>query len=129
MPSSRLKKLYKNLKHKYRLVIYNETTFETEYNLFLSKLNVILLFSTFLLAGMILSICLISFTSVKYYLPGFGEEAVRKQLREVMAETEELRKRAKQNDLWVENVKQVLSGQIPASKIHVNEPTQSDTAQ
>jgi hypothetical protein len=127
MPSAKLKKIYKNLKHKYRLVIYNETTFETEYNLFLSKLNVILLFSTFLLAGMILSICLISFTSVKYYLPGFGEEAVRKQLREVMTETEELRKRAKQNDLWVENVKQVLSGKIPASKIHINEAAKTDS--
>lgn len=127
MPSSRIKKIYTNLKYKYRLVIYNETTFETEYNLYLSKLNVILLFSTLLLLGMLVSICLISFTSVKYYLPGFGEEAVRKQLREVMVETEKLKKNAKNNELWVENIKQVLSGKIPASKIQINEPIISDT--
>lgn len=129
MPSSRIKKIYTNLKHKYRLVIYNETTFETEYNLYLSKLNVILLFSTLLLVGMLLSILLISFTSVKYYLPGFGEEAIRKQLREVMSETEELRKNAKQNELWVENIKEVLSGKIPASKIHIEELIKTDSVQ
>lgn len=128
MPSSRIKKIYSNLKHKYRLVIYNETTFETEYNLYLSKLNVILLFSTLLLLGMLVSVSLISFTSLKYYLPGFGEEAVRKQLREVMIETEELRKRSKQNELYIENVKQVLSGNIPSSKIHINEPIKTDTS-
>jgi hypothetical protein len=127
MPSSRIKKIYTNLKYKYRLVIYNETTFETEYNLYLSKLNVILLFSTLLLVGMLLSICLISFTSVKYYLPGFGEEAVRKQLREVMAETDELRKSAKQNELYLENIKQVLTGKIPASKIHIEEEINIDS--
>mgnify|MGYP001012310933 CR=1 FL=1 len=127
MPSSRLKKLYKNLKYKYRLVIYNESTFDTEYSLYLSKLNVILLFCTLFMIGMILTFMLISFTSIKYYLPGFGEEGVRKQLREVMAESEELKRRAKDNELWVENIKQVLSGKIPASKIQVNEPIKSDS--
>jgi len=77
--------------------------------------------------GMILTFMLISFTSIKYYLPGFGEEGVRKQLREVMAESEELKRRAKDNELWVENIKQVLSGKIPASKIQVNEPIKSDS--
>lgn len=127
MPSSRLKKIYKNLKYKYRLVIYNESTFETEYSLYLSKLNVILLFSTLLIVGMLFSVLLISFTSVKYYLPGFGEAAVRKQLREVMAESEELRRRAKENDLWVENIKQVLSGKLPPNKIHIDEPIKTDS--
>ncbi len=117
MASSRLKKIYKNLKYKYRLVIYNESTFETEYSLYLSKLNVLLLASTVLVVGMLISILLISFTSLKYYMPGIGEDAMRKQLRDLVQETDELRRKTKENDLWVENIKQVLKGEIPANKI------------
>ncbi|MFN5848556.1 MAG: hypothetical protein ACK43K_08700 [Chitinophagales bacterium] len=117
MASSRLKKIYKNLKYKYRLVIYNESTFETEYSLYLSKLNVLLLASTVLVVGMLISILLISFTSLKYYMPVFGDDAMRKQLRDLVKETDELRRKTKENDLWVENIKQVLKGEIPANKI------------
>jgi len=128
MPSSRLKKLYKNLKYKYRLVIYNESTFETEYSLYLSKLNVLLLASTVLVIGMIISILLISFTSLKYYMPGMGEDAMRKQMRDLMHDTDELRRKTKENDLWVENIKQVLKGEIPANKIQIKDTIKVDSA-
>lgn len=127
MPTSRLKKIYKNLKYKYRLVIYNESTYETEYSLYLSKLNVLLLLSTILVLGMLFSVMLISFTSLKYYMPGMGEDALRRQLRDLVSETDELRRRTKENDLWVENIKQVLSGDIPSNKILIKEPLKLDT--
>ena len=127
MPSSRLKKIYKNLKYKYRLVIYNESTFETEYSLYLSKLNVLLLASTVLVIGMVLSILLISFTSLKYYMPGMGDDAMRKQMRDLMNETDELRRKTKENDLWVENIKQVLKGEIPANKIQIKDTIKTNT--
>ncbi|MBL7789136.1 MAG: hypothetical protein JNL75_04810 [Chitinophagales bacterium] len=129
MTTSRLKKIYKNLKYKYRLVIYNESTFETEYSLYLSKLNVLLLASTVLVIGMLLSILLISFTSLKYYMPGIGEDAMRKQLRDLVQETDELRRKTKENDLWVENIKQVLKGEIPANKIQLQENEAIDSNQ
>ena len=127
MPSSRLKKIYKNLKYKYRLVIYNESTFETEYSLYLSKLNVLLLASTVLVVGMMLSILLISFTSLKYYIPGMGDDAMRKQMRDLINETDELRRKTKENDLWVENIKQVLKGEIPANKIQIKDTIKTNT--
>jgi|694.fasta_scaffold01839_7 hypothetical protein len=121
MSSSRLKKIYKNLKYKYRLVIYNESTFETEYSLYLSKLNVLLLASTVLVIGMLISISLLLFTSLKYYMPGMGEDALRKQMRDLMQETDDLRRQTKENELWVENIKQVLKGEISANKIQVKD--------
>ena len=54
-------------------------------------------------------------------MPGIGEDAMRKQLRDMMVETEELRKKTKENDMWVENIKQVLKGDIPASKIQIKD--------
>jgi hypothetical protein len=124
----KLKKIYKNLKYKYRLVIYNETTFETEYSFYLSQLNVILALCTLLLLGMLLSLAVVTYTPLKYYMPGFGEVGVRKQLRELVAETESLKRKAKENDLWAENIKQVLSGKLPASKINTDETMPVDSS-
>jgi hypothetical protein len=128
MPSKRLKKIYKNLKYKYRLVIYNESTLDTEYSFFLSQLNVILALCSLLLIGMLLSFLIITFTPVKYYLPGFGEAGVRKQLRELMVETEKLKAKQRENDLWTENIRQVLSGEIPSDKIHIQEVMPNDSS-
>lgn len=50
-------------------------------------------------------------------MPGIGEDAMRKQLRDLVQETDELRRRTKENDLWVQNIKQVLKGEIPVNKI------------
>lgn len=60
-------------------------------------------------------------------MPGMGEDALRRQLRDLVSETDELRRRTKENDLWVENIKQVLSGDIPSNKILIKEPLKLDT--
>lgn len=60
-------------------------------------------------------------------MPGMGDDALRRQLRDLVSETEDLRKRTKENDLWVENIKQVLSGEIPANKILIKEELKIDS--
>lgn len=77
---------------------------------------------------MLLSFLIITYTPVKYYLPGFGEAGVRKQLRELMVETEKLKAKQRENDLWTENIRQVLSGEIPSDKIHIQEVMPNDSS-
>jgi hypothetical protein len=50
-----------------------------------------------------------------------GEDALRKQMRDLMQETDDLRRQTKENELWVENIKQVLKGEISANKIQVKD--------
>jgi len=61
-------------------------------------------------------------------MPGIGEDAMRKQLRDLVQETDELRKKTKENDLWVENIKQVLKGEIPANKIQRQDTLKIDSS-
>jgi hypothetical protein len=61
-------------------------------------------------------------------MPGIGEDALRKQLRDLVQETDELRKKTKENDLWVENIKQVLKGEIPANKIQRQDTLKIDSS-
>jgi hypothetical protein len=61
-------------------------------------------------------------------MPGMGEDAMRKQMRDLMHDTDELRRKTKENDLWVENIKQVLKGEIPANKIQIKDTIKVDSA-
>lgn len=120
MASDRIKKLFKNLKYKYRFVVYNETTFETEYSFLLSKLNVMLLFSFLTLVSLVFSMLLITYSPLKYYMPGYGDLGLRKQLREVVAESDDLKQKLQDNEKWAENIKKVLKGDLESSKLDID---------
>ena len=62
----------KRLRNRYRLVVMNEDTYEEVVKFRLSRLSVyIVLSSTFVLLT-VLTVELIVFTPIKYYLPGVG---------------------------------------------------------
>ena len=65
------------LLNQYRLVVLNESTYEERLSYKLSRLNIFLFL--FLIATLIIisTICLIAFTSIKEYIPGYDSTALR----------------------------------------------------
>ncbi len=51
-------------------------------------------------------------------MPGYGDAVVRKQLRELIHETEIMKNEIEQNELWAKQIKEVLKGEIPIDKIY-----------
>ncbi len=64
------KRLISRLRHKYRLVIMNDATFEEKASLTLTKLNVFMLLSSVLVLFFGLSFYLLGYTALREYLPG-----------------------------------------------------------
>lgn len=115
------KSLFKNLKYKYRLVIINESTFETKYSLMLSMLNLLLLASTIFLFSFLFTILLVSTTSLKYYVPGLMPGGQKSQLRELLIESEKVSKQAEGHERWAENIRKVLKGDVNSSVLEYKE--------
>ncbi len=69
--SEKNKKWYNKLRAKYRLVIFNEITFEERLSFRLTRLNVLSILFGVGVIFMILTFVLISNTSVKEYIPGY----------------------------------------------------------
>ena len=68
------------LKDKFRLIIYNDQTFEEVWYLRLSKLNYIALFTSvfiFLIAGVF---ALIAFTGIREFIPGYPDGHIRRTI-------------------------------------------------
>ena len=65
------------LLNQYRLVVLNESTYEERLSYKLSRLNIFLFFSLIATLIIISTICLIAFTSIKEYIPGYDSTALR----------------------------------------------------
>lgn len=103
---------FKRLTNRYRLVIMNDHTYEELVYFKITRLGVYVLscFIFVLLVG--LTTAMISFTPLKYYIPGYGSIEDRRDLVKLKLRTDSLEKVVRQREAYWQNVKNVLSGKI-----------------
>lgn len=104
------KKWIDRFRHKYRLVIMQEDTFEEKLSFRLSRLNVFTfaaLLAVFLIAS---TIYLIAYTPLKQYIPGYSDIELRESLYEQIKRTDSLERVVEARNAYVHNLKNVLEG-------------------
>jgi hypothetical protein len=105
----------KRLRNRYRLVVMNEDTYEEVVKFRLSRLSVYIALSSIFVLLTILTVALIIFTPVKYYLPGVGYGDARqiKEYKQLKIRTDSMENALKDNQQYIDNVKKVLQGNVP----------------
>jgi hypothetical protein len=100
----------KRLRNRYRLLVMNDDTYEEVVTFKLSRLSVyIMLCSIFvLLVG--LTVALMVFTDIKYYLPGNDEVKIGREYKQLKYRTDSLERQVILNAQYLEDIKKVLSG-------------------
>ena len=68
---------FKNLNAPYRMVFINENSLEEVASFHLTKKSLYTLFSTIFLVTILATVTVLLFTPLKYYIPGYGSNAVR----------------------------------------------------
>ncbi len=107
----------KRLRNRYRLVIMNDDTFEEVITFKLTRLSVYVTFSTIFVLLVGLTVALITFTNLKYYLPGYGTQSQRRELIQYKARIDSLEKSMQFKDQYLENLKKVLSGNMKSTAL------------
>ena len=105
----------KRLRNRYRLVVMNEDTYEEVVKFRLSRLSVYIALSTLFVVLVGLTIALIVFTPLKYYLPGVGYGNA-KQIREYKAlkiRTDSMENALRYKQQYFDNLQKVLQGTVP----------------
>ncbi len=102
----------KRLRNRYRLVVMNDDTYEEVVTFKLSRMSVYITFSTIFVLLVGLTVALITFTNLKYYLPGYGTQSQRKELILYKTKIDSLEKAMLYKDQYLENLKNVLSGDV-----------------
>ena len=104
----------KRLRNRYRLVVMNEDTYEEVVKFKLSRLSVYISLSTLFVVLVGLTIALIVFTPLKYYLPGVGYGNAR-QMREYKSlkiRTDSMENALKYKQQYYDDLQKVLQGTV-----------------
>jgi Sec-independent protein translocase protein TatA len=114
MPLPDVNSTLKRLRNHYRLVIMNEDTFEEVVKFKLTRLSVYVVLSTIFILLICLTVALIVFTPLKYYLPGTGMGTAKevKEYRNLKIRTDSMEEALKYQDTYLKNIEKVLQGKV-----------------
>ncbi len=102
----------KRLRNRYRLVVMNDDTYEEVVTFKLSRLSVYIALSTIFVVLVGLTVALIVFTPLKYYIPGYEDLKTGSEYREMKYRVDSLEKEVNYQASYIENIKKVLSGDV-----------------
>ena len=114
MPKFDTNNTLKRLRNHYRLVVMNEDTYEEVVKFRLSRLSVYVVLSSVFVLLTILTVALIVFTPIKYYLPGvgYGDARQMKEYRTLKIRTDSMETALRYKQQYVDNLKKVLAGEV-----------------
>jgi len=109
MPKLEINNTFKRTSNTYRLVVMNEDTFDEVVAFRLSRKSVYIGFSISFILLVGLTIALIAFTPLKYYIPGYGTKESRTALQLLKIRTDSLEQSIHYKEQYLEGIKKVLS--------------------
>ncbi|MFT3747809.1 MAG: hypothetical protein QM768_05805 [Agriterribacter sp.] len=102
------------LRNRYRMVIMNDDTYEEVVTLRLSRLSVYITLCTIFVLLVGLTVALLVFTPLRYYVPGYGTGSERRELITLKMQVDSLQQEMKYRDKYFENIQNVLKGNTTA---------------
>ena len=100
---------FKRRSSTYRLVVTNDDTYDEVIAFRLSRKSVYVGLSIALMFLVGLTIALIAFTPLKYYIPGYGTKESRSALELLKIRTDSLEQAVHFKEQYIEGIKKVLS--------------------
>jgi len=104
---------FKRLRNRYRLVVMNDDTYEELITFKLDRLSVYIAMSSIFVILVSLTVALIVFTPMKYYIPGYGSRNSETEFKILKIRTDSLEQVIHYNNQYIDGVKKVLNGTSP----------------
>jgi murein DD-endopeptidase MepM/ murein hydrolase activator NlpD len=108
------RKLIKKLKDKYRLIIYNDNTFEEVGYIRLSAFNLAWVFGMLAFVLIAVVFFLIAFTGVRELIPGYPDSNMRRTILVNAMKVDSLEKQLQLRDRYLQDLSAVIRGENPA---------------
>lgn len=100
----------KRLRNRYRLVVMNEDTYEELVTFRLSRLSVYVALSSIFVLLVGLTVALIVFTPLRYYIPGYGSVRVTREYRQLKFKTDSLERQVQYQAQYLDGLRKVMAG-------------------
>jgi murein DD-endopeptidase MepM/ murein hydrolase activator NlpD len=106
------RKFIDRIRHRYRLVVMNDDTFEENFSLRLTPLGFFILLAAVTIVMTMLVTSIIAFTPVREYIPGYADVGMRRDLIRLKLNSDSLEQALTEQNALIENVGNVLKGNI-----------------
>lgn len=100
----------RRLRNRYRLVVMNDDTYEEVVTFKLSRLSVYVGLSTIFVLLVGLTVALIVFTPLKYYIPGYDDLKIGREYRQMKYKVDSLERQVTYQSEYIDQIKKVLTG-------------------
>src|ERR1700712_38830 len=107
----------KRLHNRYRLVIMNDDTYEEVVTFKLTRLSVYIGMSTVFVLLIGFTVAMLSFTNLKYLIPGYGTQSNLTELRTLKMQTDSLEQVLVLKQQYLEGMKKAISGDVPSAPL------------
>jgi hypothetical protein len=105
----------KRLRNRYRLVVMNDDTYEEVVTFKLSRMSVYVALSTIFVMLVGLTVALIIFTPLKYYIPGYDDLKIGREYQQMKYRVDSLENEIGNQANYIDQIKKVLRGETPAT--------------
>jgi murein DD-endopeptidase MepM/ murein hydrolase activator NlpD len=106
------RKFIDRIRHRYRLVVMNDDTFEENFSLRLTPLGLFILLASVTIVMTMLVTSIIAFTPIREYIPGYADVGMRRDLIRLKTNADSLEQALIEQNAFIENVGNVLKGNI-----------------
>jgi murein DD-endopeptidase MepM/ murein hydrolase activator NlpD len=115
MVKKKKRRFVNKLRHKYRLIIYNDDTFEEVWFLRLSRLNVFSIVGSALILFIAGITVLIAFTPIREFIPGYPDGNMRRNIINNVHKLDSLENELEMRDRYFASINQIIRGGVPES--------------
>lgn len=106
-------KIIQRLKNRYRLIIYNDSTFQTIWSTKLTRINLFIIGGLGGFALIFITVLIIAYTPARQLIPGYPTRDVRKMMVRNSILADSLEQQIRIRDNYFENIKAIIKGEIP----------------
>jgi murein DD-endopeptidase MepM/ murein hydrolase activator NlpD len=104
---------WEKFRHKYRLSIYRDETYEEVLNLKLTRLNVMAILGVGIFLFLLLVISVIAYTPVRELIPGYPDENTVRNIHLNNYRLDSLEIEITKRDVYFENLRRIIAGESP----------------
>ena len=123
MEEKKKRNFFDKLKDQYRLIIYNDSTFQSVWSMKLSRLKVFTITSLASAVIVILVILLIATTGLREYIPGYPKAEYRQMLIYNALRVDSLENELAKRDEFFKGIQAIIAGEVPEDNMIIDSTT------
>ena len=104
---------FSKLKHKYRLILMNDSSLEEQISFRFSALDVITVLTIGCVLLFVFFLLLVGYTPLNEFVPGKASSSLHKELIAITLKTDSLEKKLLVNELYLKNITAIVNGEDP----------------